>query len=96
MTPFMRLLLEVLSDRPMTGFEIARAVNREIPGGLAGREGTVYPALVALEREELVSAEWEVREEGRRRVYRLTPPPPREEPEFPFEDEPGEEPDADA
>ena len=70
MTPFERLLLDVLADRAMTGFEIARAVDSLRPGSLRGREGVLYPALMALERRELVVAEWEVRDEGRRRVYR--------------------------
>jgi len=73
MTPFERLLLDVLADRAMTGFEIARAVDSLRPGSLRGREGVLYPALMALERRELVVAEWEVRDEGRRRVYRKAP-----------------------
>ncbi len=73
MTPFERLLLEVLADRAMTGFEIARAVDALRPGSLRGREGVLYPALMSLERQDLVVAEWDVRDEGRRRVYRPTP-----------------------
>jgi DNA-binding PadR family transcriptional regulator len=70
MTPFMRLLLDVLADGALTGYEIARAVEKRIPGALDGREGYVYPALVALERENEVLGAWEMRPQGRRRVYR--------------------------
>ena len=73
MTPFERFLLDVLADRAMTGFEIARAVDALRPGSLRGREGVLYPALMSLERQELVVAEWDVRDEGRRRVYRPAP-----------------------
>ena len=76
MTPFENHLLDVLADRAMTGFEIARAVEHSIPGALTGREGVVYPALMSLERQDRVAADWEIREEGRRRVYRVVAPPP--------------------
>ncbi len=73
MTPFERLLLDILADRAMTGFEIARAMDAQRPGSLRGREGVLYPALMSLEHQDLVVADWDVRNEGRRRVYRQTP-----------------------
>jgi len=36
-------------------------------------EGTVYPALHRLERDGLVSSEWDTSAPRRRRVYSLTP-----------------------
>lgn len=36
-------------------------------------EGTVYPALHRLERDGLVSSEWDTNAPRRRRVYQLTP-----------------------
>ena len=76
MTPFMRLILDVLSEGALSGHELARAVEKRIPGALDGREGYVYPALVALERENAVLATWEMRPGGRRRVYRPSLIPP--------------------
>jgi PadR family transcriptional regulator len=70
MTPFEHLILDVLDNGPLTGFEIARAVERAIPGALVGREGYIYPAILALERRNDVFATWEHRDHGRRRVYR--------------------------
>jgi DNA-binding PadR family transcriptional regulator len=70
MTPFESLILDVIEGKAMSGFEIARAIESRIPGALAGREGSLYPALLALERGGEVIATWEMRESGRRRVYR--------------------------
>src|SRR5213594_3187500 len=74
------LVLAVLRDGPLHGYAIARAIERrsagDPPGGWALRckEGTLYPALHALERDGLISGEWQ-REEGvrERKVYHLTP-----------------------
>ena len=70
MTPFEHIILDVLENGPMSGFEIARAIDRAIPGALVGREGLVYPAILALERRNDVFSSWEPRDQGRRRVYR--------------------------
>ena len=72
MTPFMRLVLDVLEGRALSAYEIVRAIDREIPGALDGREGTVFPALLALERGGVVIPSWEMRPPGRRRVYRTS------------------------
>ncbi|MBS0384701.1 MAG: helix-turn-helix transcriptional regulator [Proteobacteria bacterium] len=66
------LLLAVLRSRPMHGYAVV-AVLAERSGGMCRfPEGTVYPALQALERKGLVASEWERVDGRRRRVYRLT------------------------
>src|SRR5436309_10048598 len=74
------LVLAVLRDGPLHGYAIARAIERRSAGSTPGgwalkcKEGTLYPALHALEREGLISGEWLEAESGRgRKVYRLTP-----------------------
>lgn len=66
------LILAVLERQPEHGYAIAQAIKARSEGLLNAREGTLYPALHALEAEGLVeSHEHEIG--GRvRREYRLT------------------------
>jgi len=68
------LVLAVLADGPMHGYAMAREIERRSDNALKFKEGTLYPALHALEREEFITGEWQ-RESGghERRVYAITP-----------------------
>ena len=67
------LLLAVLAKGPRHGYAIAREVERRSREALSLGEGALYPALRALEREELIVSRWEVQENGpARRVYEIT------------------------
>jgi PadR family transcriptional regulator PadR len=68
------LVLAVLREGPLHGYAIAREIERRSDQALRCKEGTLYPALHALEREGLIAGEWR-REEGsrERKVYVLTP-----------------------
>ncbi|HSW46988.1 MAG TPA: PadR family transcriptional regulator [Phycisphaerae bacterium] len=67
------ILLEIVSRRPMYGYEICKSANTRTQGYFDLREGSLYPALHRLEREGLLKAYWEVTEAGRRRkYYRIT------------------------
>src|SRR2546421_9161865 len=69
------LVLAVLRDGPLHGYGIAREIERRSESALQCKEGTLYPALHALERDGLVRGEWRREEGGReRKVYSLTPP----------------------
>jgi transcriptional regulator len=63
------LLLEVISRRPMYGYEICKTVNARTDGYFDLREGSLYPALHRLEREGLLKSCWEKTDGGRRRKY---------------------------
>jgi PadR family transcriptional regulator PadR len=67
------LALAVLRDGPLHGYAIAREIERRSGNALKFKEGTLYPALHALERQELIVGEWS-REEGERerKVYSIT------------------------
>ncbi len=68
------LALAVLNDGPLHGYGIAREIERRSDNALRFKEGTLYPALHALEREGLIVGEWEREGNGReRKVYRITP-----------------------
>jgi transcriptional regulator len=63
------MLLEVISRRPMYGYEICKTVNARTDGYFNLREGSLYPALHKLEQEGLLKAFWEQANGGRRRKY---------------------------
>jgi PadR family transcriptional regulator PadR len=67
------LILSLLEEQPMYGFQISREIERRSQGALRFREGLLYPALHQLEREGLVEAEWRASNQGpRRKYYQLT------------------------
>jgi PadR family transcriptional regulator PadR len=70
------LVLGLLRERPMYGYEIATALAARSEGVFALGQGTLYPLLYSLEGKGLirVSREEEAPGAGRRRCYyRLTP-----------------------
>ncbi len=68
------LVLTVLRDGPLHGYQIAREIDRRSAGYFDCKEGTLYPALHRLEREGLLEAEWrQAGEQRRRKYYALTP-----------------------
>jgi PadR family transcriptional regulator PadR len=67
------VVLSLLVDREMYGYEIARAVKITTGNALSLGEGVLYPALHAMESRGLVRAR-SSRIEGRVRIYyALTP-----------------------
>jgi PadR family transcriptional regulator PadR len=68
------LVLAVLRDAPRHGYGIAREIARRSDNALRFKEGTLYPALHALEREGLIAGEWRREDGGReRKIYTITP-----------------------
>ena len=67
------LILATLRDGPRHGYGLARTIEQRTENALQLREGTLYPALHALERDGLIQSAWETPENGReRKVYTLT------------------------
>jgi len=66
---FKYLVLYVLRDRPLHGYGIMKSISELLGIGYVPSSGVLYPTLRLLEREGLV----EVRTEGRRKIYALTP-----------------------
>jgi len=52
------IVLALLNERPMYGYEIVKVVNARTGGRLEWREGTLYPTLHSLQGEGLVKASW--------------------------------------
>ena len=68
------LVLKTLETAPNHGFGIAAHVEAASQQLIRIEEGSLYPALHRLEREKMVTATWQMTENGRRaRLYRLTP-----------------------
>ena len=68
------LVLSVLRDGELYGYEIAQKVRERSGGTFTPSEGALYPALHSLEEEGALLAEWRESDRGpRRRYYRITP-----------------------
>lgn len=63
------LLLSLLREQPMYGYQIVREMGRRSLGFFQFKEGTLYPALHRLERQGLVEGRWGVAPSGQRRRY---------------------------
>lgn len=67
------LVLKTLDRGPNHGFGITSHVKHASEGLLKIEEGSLYPALHRLERENLISGAWDTTDSGRRaRLYTIT------------------------
>jgi transcriptional regulator len=68
------MVLSILSTMGrLHGYGIARRLEQATGGALALNQGTIYPALLRLEQQGLIRAEWGTSENNRRaRFYTLT------------------------
>lgn len=67
------LILQTLRRAPLHGYAIAQSIQQTSGELLQVEEGSLYPALQRLLREEWVTAEWKTSATNRRvRTYRLT------------------------
>jgi PadR family transcriptional regulator PadR len=63
------LILSLVAERPMYGYQIAKELERRSDGYFDFKEGTLYPALHRMEKEGLLRSEWQVVAEGPSRKY---------------------------
>jgi transcriptional regulator len=69
------LILRTLSLEPQHGFGIARRIEQVSRGVFRVNPGSLMIAFRRLERDGLITAEWQSTENNRRaRIYRLTDP----------------------
>ena len=67
------LLLALLENEAMYGYQIVKEVDQRSSGYFAFKEGTLYPALHRLEKAKLVEGKWEETPNNvRRRYYLIT------------------------
>jgi len=67
------LVLKALALEPMHGWGITERIEQWSESVLQLGQGSLYPALYRLERQDLIRSEWKVTENNRRaRYYSLT------------------------
>lgn len=67
------LVLQLLNERDMYGYELVKEMDRRSDHHLQMKEGTLYPALHKLEKQEYIEFYWQNQEKGpARKYYRIT------------------------
>ncbi len=67
------LVLAILAEGPQHTYAVGRIIKERVGDDLNFKRGTLYPVLHALERDGLVTGDWETREGERpRRIYAVT------------------------
>ena len=67
------MILQTLKRQPLHGYALVQHIRRTSNDLLDVEEGSLYPALQRLLKEELVKAEWAISSTNRRvRIYKLT------------------------
>lgn len=70
------IIISLLNDRPMYGYELAKRVREICNGAFELKEGTLYLSLKRLENNNYTQSYWDDTESGggRRKYYRITEP----------------------
>lgn len=63
------IVLQLLKERAMYGYEIVKVVNERTGGKLEWKEGTLYPALHRLESQGFVFSRWKEAPSRKKRKY---------------------------
>ena len=67
------MILRMLRRQPLHGYALVQHIKRTSQDLLHIEEGSLYPALQRLLKEEFVKAEWGVSDTNRRvRIYKMT------------------------
>jgi PadR family transcriptional regulator, regulatory protein PadR len=67
------MILRTLKRRPMHGYALVQEIKRTSDDLLQIEEGSLYPALQRLLKEDFLKAEWGISSTNRRvRIYKLT------------------------
>jgi len=67
------IVLSAINRLPMYGYQVVKELERQTAGRLKFKGGTIYPSLLRLEKEGLVTSKWKQITKGRgRRYYQIT------------------------
>ena len=67
------LLLQLLAERDMYGYELVKELEKRSANEFSVKEGTLYPALHKLEKQEYIECYWQEQEKGpARKYYKMT------------------------
>jgi len=68
------MILQSLRRQPMHGYALVQHIKQRSNDLLQVEEGSLYPALQRMLKDNLVKAEWEISPSNRKvRTYRITP-----------------------
>lgn len=67
------VILKMLSEKPMYGYEMIKTVNDKTDGYFEWKEGSIYPCLHRLEAENAIISSWEECNGKLRKYYTITP-----------------------
>lgn len=63
------LVLSLLNRKDMYGYEMIKEIDLRSKGIFSFKEGTLYPILHSLEKENFIESYWDASEGGRKRKY---------------------------
>ncbi|MFC2156564.1 PadR family transcriptional regulator [Acidobacteriota bacterium] len=63
------LILSILASGEIYGYQIIHNMIQISGGALEWSEGTIYPVLHRMERDNFIKSQWKMSENGRRRKY---------------------------
>ena len=63
------LLLCLIGHEPTYGYKIVKELEKRSNGYFQFKEGTLYPALHRLERDDLITGKWQILPNGQQRRY---------------------------
>ncbi|PLS16157.1 PadR family transcriptional regulator [Bacillus sp. M6-12] len=67
------IVLQLLDERDMYGYELVKELGARSDQHLQVKEGTLYPALHKLEKQEYIECYWQEQAKGpARKYYRIT------------------------
>ena len=67
------MLLQLLGERDMYGYELVKELEKRSSNEFTFKEGTLYPALHKLEKQEYIECYWQEQQKGpARKYYRIT------------------------
>jgi PadR family transcriptional regulator, regulatory protein PadR len=67
------LILSLLTERSMYGYEISQQLKQRSSGYFEMKEGLLYPALHQMQQQGWLASEWRKVDGRRRKYYRITP-----------------------
>lgn len=67
------IVLQLLAEKDMYGYEVVKEMEKRSDHVLQVKEGTLYPALHKLEKQQYIESYWREPEKGpARKYYRIT------------------------
>ncbi len=67
------ILLQLLNEKDMYGYELVKEMEKRSGHHLQVKEGTLYPALHKLEKQQYIEFYWQEQQKGpARKYYRIT------------------------